>query len=59
MRLFVERALAVQPGFAVTTQNAKALVQIASGWMECRWRWARKSVGVLSRVEGDEPVGLH
>jgi hypothetical protein len=55
----VERALAVQPGFAVTTQNAKALVQIASGWMECRWRWARKSVGVLSRVEGDEPVGLH
>jgi predicted ATPase len=28
VRLFVDRAQAVQPGFAVTAQNAKALIDI-------------------------------
>jgi predicted ATPase/transcriptional regulator with XRE-family HTH domain len=50
VRLFVERALAVQPHFAVTTQNAKALAQICQrvDGMPLALELAAARVGVLS-----------
>jgi predicted ATPase len=38
VRLFVERARAVRPDFAVTEENAPAVAEICRRWTGCRWR---------------------
>ena len=38
VRLFIERAQAVKPDFAVTNANAPAVAEICVGSTACRWR---------------------
>ncbi len=44
VRLFVERAQAVQDDFALTDENAPAVAEICAAWTGCRWRssWPRR-----------------
>jgi class 3 adenylate cyclase len=47
VRLFVERAQAVKPGFVLDSANVADVVGICRPWMACRWRssWPRRGCG--------------
>ena len=38
IELFVQRAAAVWPDFAITSENASRFRKSVYGWMDCRWR---------------------
>ncbi|MFC7647538.1 hypothetical protein ACFQX6_48755 [Streptosporangium lutulentum] len=40
VRLFVDRAVSVRPGFALRNPRSRPWWRSAGGWTACRWRWS-------------------